>query len=262
MPTDDERKKPLEKNTETTRRIGLILPADNVIMEPELYALGIERVVFNAIRLMSTDHDAMRQQAQECGAVVNELGLDAVVYACAETSFNAGAATRQSMSDQIASETGLPVVTATDALNAALRDLAATKISLLTPYTSRSGAELEATLADAGVEVVSSRHHDFRPESGESREWYLTNRVSPERIAHMAEELDTAGAQALVIASTNLASLRAIPILEKLKGIPVLTTNQAIISWCAKELGFRMPTTLGHLSELVNEHALVRVSEQ
>jgi maleate isomerase len=248
----------MEKPISAKRRIGLILPADNVIMEPELYALGIEGVAFNTIRLMSTDHDAMRQQAQECGAVVNELGLDAVVYACAETSFNAGAANRQSMSDQIASETGLPVVTATDALNAALRDLVATKISLLTPYTSRSGAELEATLTDAGVEVVSSRHHDFRPESGDPREWYLTNRVTPERIADLVGELDTTGAQVQVIASTNLAALRAIPVLEEALGIPVLTTNQAIIAWCAKKLGFRMPTTLGHLSAVVNEHALVR----
>jgi maleate isomerase len=262
MPIENEREKPVQIDTAKTRRIGLILPADNVVMEPELYALGIEGVVFNAIRLMSTDHETMRQQAQECSAVVNELGLDAVVYACAETSFNAGATTRQSMSDKIASETGLPVVTATDALNAALRDLALTKISLLTPYTSRSGEELEATLADAGVAVVSSRHHDFRPESGESREWYLTNRVAPERIVQMAGELDTAGAQALVIASTNLAALPAIPVLEKLRGVPVLTTNQAIIAWCAQSLGFGMPAALGHLSRVVNERALVGLSEQ
>lgn len=238
----------------TTSRIALIIPADNVVMEPELYALNLDHVVFNSIRLTSINHEEMRAQSQSFATVANELGVDALVYACAETSFNAGSDTRQSMSDVIRSSTGLPFITATDATFEAIHDIGAKNITLFTPYADDSGALLESSFESRGMHVTHAKHYDFRQESDDPREWFNTNRVSPDRVIEMASELDVSGSDALVIASTNLATLPAIRTLENRLGVPVITTNQSIVWWALRTL--QISATPAELGRLVTDTSI------
>jgi len=234
-------------------RIGLILPADNVLMEPELYELALPGVSFHGLRLTSTDHAEMRRQALELAEAVKELGLDAVVYACAETSFNGGDGVRRTLSEEIAQVCGVPVVTATNALLAALEHTGAKKIAVATPYTAVSGEILEQTLADHGLEITDSVHRDFRLESQDPREWFLTNRQPSSLVYGMARSLDSAEADTIVLVSTNWTTLQVIEPLEQDTGKRVLTTNQSILWWLMRKLSFRQPD-LG-LGALFNESA-------
>jgi len=231
-------------------RIGLILPADNILMEPELYALGIPGLSFHALRLTSTDHDAMRHQAGELAGAIRELGLDIVVYACSETSFNAGTGARLALSELIEKECGIPVVTATSALLAAISALGLTKVSVVTPYKEKSGREFVQTLKDAGVSVLSSVHRDFRETSNDSREWYATNREAATTVYQMARSVDVPEGEAIVIASTNLSTLSIRSQLERDRRKPVLSSNQSILWWCLQSLDIEQSAfDLGELAE-------------
>lgn len=218
-------------------RIGLILPADNVLIEPELYALRIPGVSFHAVRLTTTDHDAMRRQAVELAGAIRELGLDVVAYACAETSFNGGNGVRQTLSELIALECGVPVVTATNAKLAALKALDVRRVAVATPYKEKSGKQFEQTLRDEGVDVVSSIHRDFQITSTDSREWYATNREPSSNVYAMVRSVDRPDADAIVVASTNLSTLAVLPQMESDSGKPVVTSNQSILWWCLRTLG-------------------------
>lgn len=222
-------------------RIGLILPADNVLMEPELNSLKLPGVSFHGLRLTATEPAAMRSQAVEQAIAIRELGLDAAVYACAETSFNGGASVRESLAETIQRECGAPIVTATNALLAALEHVGSERLALATPYSAESGAILEETLAERGYDVTSSVHRDFSLESEDPRVWYLTNR-QPATLAYgIAKSVDTPEADTVVIVSTNFATLQIIKQLEADLGKRVITTNQSILWWCLRALRIHEP---------------------
>ncbi|WP_086708377.1 maleate cis-trans isomerase family protein [Streptomyces antimycoticus] len=235
-------------------RIGLILPADNVLMEPELYSLRLPGVGFNALRIGVTTHDEMREDAVRLAGVSTEMGVDALVYACAETSFNLGSEGRGTLVEQISRLGGVPTVSATDALLAGVHALGVSRVSVLTPYRQKSGEALEETLRQNGVTPLTANHVDFSHESADPREWYVTNRVDPTRVYRLAKQVACADAEAVVIASTNLSTFPIIRRLELDLGKPVLTTNQCILRWCLTTLSLRAETAeLGRLVESTNE---------
>lgn len=222
-------------------RVGLILPADNVLMEPELNALRIPGVSFHGLRLTETEPEAMRRQSLELARAVHELGLDVVVYACAETSFNGGDGVRTSLADEIQRVAGVPVITATNALLAALHATGARSIALATPYSVASAEILETTIVEHGFRVTASVHRDFSLETEDPRVWYLTNRQPATRSYELAKAVENAEADTLVIVSTNWATLQIVEYLEADTGKQVLTTNQCILWWCLRQLRVQQP---------------------
>lgn len=218
-------------------RVGLILPADNVTMEPEVYSLGIPGLSFNTLRLTATDHHEMRRQATELSSTIYELGLDAIVYACAETSFNDGSDTSQRLTDILTEKSQLPIITATNAMLAALAHLDSKKLAVVSPYSARSGLDLETTLTANGHQVVSAVHHDFFPESGDPRVWYATNRQPKDITLRLLREIDVTDADTILLPSTNWPTLAVLEQIEQLYGKQVVGSNQSILWWVLKTLG-------------------------
>lgn len=218
-------------------RIGLILPADNVVMEPELNALALDGVSFHGLRMTSTVHEEMRQQAVDMAATLDEMGVDIAVYACAETSFNGGGDSRETLSAVIASRCSVPVVTATNAMLEALEAVGTRRVSVITPYGARSGRLFEETIAAHGIVVAGAVHRDFSLESDDSREWFATNRQGLATVRDMVLDRRGDDADGVVVAATNIAALGVIDELEQHLGLPVITSNQSILWWCLTRLG-------------------------
>ena len=217
-------------------RCGLIVPLDNTVMEPELYSLAIPGVSYHVARLTTTERGQMPQQGMEIAAGFSEMGVDAVVYACAETSFLNGVDANQVISERIAAETGLPAVTATSAMVLALRHLSAARVALVTPYTEPRGKVMEEFLARSGIEVAASRHRDFHQGSSDPREWYETNIQPPQTAYQMVRDLDLDGADAVLISATNFRTFEVVEQLERDLGVPVVSCNQAILWWLGSTL--------------------------
>jgi maleate isomerase len=220
-------------------RIGLILPADNTVAEPEFYSVGLPGISFHTVRLSATEHDEMRSQAVAVATALGEMAVDVVAYGCAETSFDAGAEGREQLSSLIRGACDIPIVTATDAMLTALSELGIKRLSLVTPYNQKSGTLLEETLRGQGIEVLGTVHRDFREGSSDDREWYETNRQPPETAYHMAREADRADADAVLVSATNLATMALLEQTERDLGKPVISTNQSIVWWCLRELGLQ-----------------------
>ena len=217
-------------------RCGLIIPVDNTVMEPELYGLAIPGVSFHSARLTTTERTRMPEQGMELAPLFVEMGVDAVVYACAETSFLGGVDANTVIIDRISSSTGLPAVTATWAMVLALRGLSAARIALATPYTAERGKVMEEFLRRSGVEVVASQHRDFHAGSDDPREWYETNTQPASTAYRMVRELAPTNVDAVLISATNFRTFEIVEPLEKDLGIPVISCNQAILWWLGKEL--------------------------
>lgn len=230
-------------------RCGLILPVDNTVMEPELNGLGIPGVSFHVARLTTSERDQMPQQGMEIAPIYGEMGVDAVVYACAETSFLGGIDANQVIIERITESTGLPAVTATWAMVLALRHISAQRIALVTPYAPERGQVMEDFLGRCGMTVSSSTHRDFHIGSSDPREWYETNIQPPEVAYRMVRELGPSDVDAVLISATNFRTFEVIEELEADLGLPVISCNQAILWWLGHELKLDAMPPFGRLGQ-------------
>lgn len=222
-------------------RIGLILPMDNAVLEPEFCALGLPRVTAHAVRLSTDQRPEMPQQGIELSSVFTELGVDAVGYACAETSFLGGVDENHRIGGEIARHTGVPAVTAIASMVEALEALGAARIAVAAPYRPASAESLSDYLEATGFSLLRMHHRDFSEEVDDPREWYATNRQPPEVAADMARAADHPDADAVVIAATNLRSLDVLSELERTLRKPVISTNSALIWALLQRAGVSSP---------------------
>lgn len=232
-------------------RIGIILPVDNVVMEPELYGAGLEGVSFHFARLATSERSEMPGQGMALARIFPEMGVDAIVYACAETSFLDGEDGNQRIIREIEAAAGLPAITATQAMVEALRHIGAPPIGLVTPYTAPRGKVMAEFLSRSGIPVAASLHRDFQAGTDEAREWFHTN-IQPPTVAYrMAVETNCEQVGAILVSATNFRTFEIISTLERDLGKPVITCNQAILWWCLRRLG--LSESLPHLGRLLGE---------
>lgn len=207
----------------------MILPMDNAVFEPEFYDLGLRGIASYTVRLATSERAEMPHAGIEASTMLNETGVDAIGYGCAETSFLGGQDVNVMVSTEIEARTGCPAVTATAAMVEALRELGATSVAVAAPYREDSATALKDYLENSAIEVVGMESVDFSASSMDPREWYETNLQPPATAYRMARRADVGEADVVLIAATNLRSLEIIPDLEEDLGKPVISTNSALI---------------------------------
>lgn len=106
------------------------------------------------------------------------------------------------------------------AIIAAGRALAVSRLGFLTPYIPQVSEKMREKLGDAGFEIT--RFGSF--EEGDDR---IVARITEASISAAARKV-AQGADAVVIACTNLRCLRIIPEVEAKTGVPVISSNQAL----------------------------------
>jgi maleate isomerase len=218
-------------------RVGLILPADNAVIEPELAELPLDGVSFHVARIPTTNRDEMPERGIEASRIFVEMDCRAIVYACAETSFLGGIDANSVIIERIKEATGVPAITATWVMVEGLRALGVKKIGLVTPYVASRGQVMEEFLQRSGIEVIASTHRDFHEAVDDPREWLETNAQPPETSHSMVRGLGAVQADGYLISATNFATLRGLGALEESMGRPVVSTNQAIVWWASRTLG-------------------------
>lgn len=236
-------------------RVGLLLPMDNAVMEPELYSVqGLNGISFYAARLNTNKREDMPQNGIELSSVFNELGADAIVYACAETAFLKGVDGNEYISRRIEELTGLPAVTAMSSMVEAVRFLNINTISLVTPYTSGRTEIMMDFFDRMGIKVNGVENKDFSEQSDDPREWFECNLQPPYKAYQMAKKANRSGSEAIVISATNFRTLEIIRELEEDVSKPVITTNQAILWSVFRKLNLNMH--LPHLGRLHSKESM------
>ncbi|MEV6394908.1 decarboxylase [Streptomyces sp. NPDC051907] len=175
-------------------------------------------VSLDLARLVS-EHETLRDAVRALGASEPEV----VAYACTSGSFVGGLAGEQAMCEAMTAAGDVPSLTTSGALLAALEELGASRIALVTPYTESVTQSLEEYLAEAGATVTG------RAFLGLTRHIW---KVPYRSVVDMARQAVVGAADALFISCTNLPTYDAIPQLEAELRMPVLSANQ-VTMWAA-----------------------------
>lgn len=217
-------------------RIGLIVPANNSVLEPECWSVLPPGVALYATRIIAKGDltpDAVRRMEQQVDRAVDEIvatGVDVVLYADMVTTFIMEPGWNEARTQAIAAAAGAPCVSAWTALRDALAALSIRRFALGTPYPAAIHALAPPFFAQRGFTVTGDATLDIVAMRD-------VPKVRPERLQRFVAGLDRAGAEAVVLLATDLPTFRSIGALEREFDLPVLSSNQVLLWRALRALG-------------------------
>ncbi|MFO1457137.1 MAG: aspartate/glutamate racemase family protein [Steroidobacteraceae bacterium] len=230
-------------------RVGVAAPSANPTVEPEIRALLPEAIGVYGTRLVHPApqvQDRLRHYVRHMPDAVRSfgsMGIAAFGFGCTGSSYVAGCALEDELTGAATREVGIPVISAAQAIRAALAALGLRRIALVSPYPEWLAEAGYRYWQDAGLEIVGKRRVDL----GLVDTHRIYELTSEDALAAL-REVDTDGAQALVASGTGMPTLRALRTLRREGTLPVLSSNLCL-AWCllravAPELAPRSPVEL------------------
>ncbi len=231
-------------------KIGLVVPANNSVIEPEFWSVLPEGVAAYATRIMARGNltpDVVRLMETQIDRAVDELvatGVDVIAYADMVTTFIMEKGWNEAKVAQIAERTGIRCVSAWTSLRDALKALGVRRLALGTPYPTAIHAMALPFFVAQGYELAGDSTLDILAMRD-------VPKIDGSILEAFASALPKSGADAVVLLATDLPTFSSIAKLEDACGCPVLSSNQVILWASLRAAGVveRLPG-MGKLMEL------------
>lgn len=227
-------------------RIGLIVPANNSVIEPELWSALPPGVAAYATRVRARGQltpEAVHLMERDVEAAVEAIastGVDVIAYCDMVTTFIMDPGWNEDAVRRFQERTGVQSISAWTALNDALSALRVRRFALGTPYPQHIHQTAVSFFRTRGFTVASAATLDIV-------DMAEVPTVDRDRLFSFVRSLDVASCDAVVLLATDLPTFDALAELEREFGMPVLGSNQTLL-WSALSILRQRPTReLGRL---------------
>jgi maleate isomerase len=215
-------------------RVGLMIPSSNTMMEVDFARDLPAGVALHTARMYmedTTPAGESRMLDEFALPAARDLGTarpDVVVFGCTSAGALRGNDYDAQLCERIAELTGAPVVSTIGAVRAAIEASGAGRIGVITPYVDELNEKIRASLEADGTQVAAIAGLGIT-------ENFEIAEVSAEAIIAFAERalgpLAADGSIGLAFAScTNFGAMAARPAIAERLGLPVVTSNQAVLA--------------------------------
>lgn len=214
-------------------RYGLIIPSSNRMAEPHAARYTPAGIVPYATRLRMTGKhfmalDDLLPKVAEAAAMLADAQCNPIAFHCTANSMAEGLAGERRIARAIADATGGKATTTAEATMAALKQLGAKRIVLVSPYTRKNHQHELEFMEEAGIEVVGERNLGLNGSDA-----YCG--MSPADWIETLTEMKDDRADVYFASCANIRAIEVIEELEARLGRPVVTSNQLVI-WRALRL--------------------------
>jgi maleate isomerase len=209
-------------------KLGIVLPANNSVLEPELWPRLPSDVALHVARILVRGNltpEAIEAMEAQVTRAVDELiatGVDLIVYADMVTTFIMREGWNRERSAAIERTTGLPCISAWTAMERALAAIGAQRLAIGSPYPAAIHARAIAYFRSVGFNVIADATLDVL-------EVHAVPQVSRSAVVDLATAIVRPDADAIVLLATDLPTFDAIEIIESRTGRPLLSCNQTIL---------------------------------
>lgn len=216
--------------SENRRRVGLLIPSSNTVMENDLHdALDKSRYSIQTSRmfLVDTTPEAERQMIDQYAPIAAELlgtaRPDILVFGCTSAGSLGGTAYDEEVCaklGKLADCSGLGVLSS---VSAALRRRGLHRLAIITPYMPALTESVAASLADRGFDIAASGG------LGIDVNIKLADPTPAEIADFTIETVGRASVDGIFTSCTNFRALEALPTVVERTGLPVVTSNSAVL---------------------------------
>ncbi len=211
-------------------RIGLIVPSSNTVMEVDLYRRLPDRFRVHTARMFleeTTPEGEAVMLDEHVMPAARDLGTarpHAVVFGCTSAGALRGNAYDEELCAGISEATGAETISTIASVRHAIADSGARRIGVITPYVASLNEKIRASIEADGVEVAAI--HGLGIDEN-----FAIAEVTPEQIVGFAVQRFAGGpAIDLLFAScTNFHAVDAMDAISEALGVPVVTSNQAVL---------------------------------
>lgn len=225
-------------------RIGLLVPAPNIVLERDFARWIGDRGSIHVNRLFATSvrPNDMRQNLEDltrgvddCARLLGMASPSVIAFGCTSGSFYRGPQWEVQVCDKTRSATSVHhVVLTARAVSEALRTLGARRIAVVSPYPPAVNELMIAYLQHDGFDILGLSVLDAWAGGG-------IPKLSRAEILRLTQQSPHQAADAVFLSCTNLRAGELIDELEALLGKPVVTSNQATFWSCMRAIGMEMP---------------------
>ena len=222
--------------TQIPRRVGLMIPSSNTMMEADFHrGLPSNSTLHTARMFMEeTTPEAESRMLDEFALpAARDLGTakpDVVVFGCTSAGALRGNDYDRELCARISERTGAPTVSTIQSVRNAIRSSGAQRIGVITPYVHELNKKIKASIEADGVEVVRIAGLGITDN-------FAIAEVPRERIIDFAADALSGADIELVFAScTNFGAMAAMDGIAERLGVPVITSNQAVLAAALAQL--------------------------
>ncbi len=232
-------------------KIGLLVPANNSVIEPEIGRALPAGVSLYATRMLvrgDLTEEAIHAMEPQVDRGVEELmatGVDLIAFADMVTTFVMPRDWNERRTQEIARRTGRHCITAATALWAALAALGRRAVSIATPYPRALHARVAPFVRDLGFTVVSDDTADILAMAEVPQR-------PPQEAYRLARSICRPETEVLVILASDFRAFEILDALERDTGRPAISTNQALLWHALRTLG--VADRLPGLGTLLRDH--------
>ena len=220
------------------KRVGLIVPSTNTVMEPDLYrnlpsgtTLHTSRMLLEGSVTIEAEELMLDVYLPECARQIGTLQPDVVVFGCTSAGALRGPAYEQELAGEISKATGAPTITIMGAVVDELRRLGMKSVAVLTPYSEEINDTIKDSLETTGFTVPYINGMDVKGA-------FNIAAVTPEEIVdYVQEQLKGVDSDCLFVSCANLKSMDVLNDIREVAGRPVVTSNQAVLEGVKRTIG-------------------------
>lgn len=216
------------------QRIGLLLGAPNIVLEPDFYRVVPPEVTIHTERMWfpaqkggpGEDLRNMNKDIARATRYLASMDPDLIVYGCTSGSFLEGIGHEKEIVSIIQKEIDVHAVTTTSACVEAIRQMGIQRVSVATPYGDYINERLRLFFEVAGFELINVVGE---PSVKNERSAVSIGNQDPQVILNFALSVVQPKADGVFLPCTAWRAIEVVEELERRLGIPVVTANQATI---------------------------------
>jgi len=222
------------------RRVGLLIPSSNTMMEVDFIRGLPSSCQLHTGRMYmedTTEEGEIRMLDEFALPAARDVGTarpDVIVFGCTSAGALRGNDYDAELCERITEIAGAPAVSTIASVRSAIVASGARRVGVITPYVAELNDKIKASIEADGVEVVKIAGLGMT-------ENFAIARVPHDEIVDFAVR-SLAGLKIdLAFAScTNFGAVQAIPAISERLGVPVVTSNQAVLAATIERLGLSL----------------------
>ena len=218
------------RDIESSRRVGLLVPSSNTVMEPDLWRALPPGATLHTGRMYledTTPEGENRMLDEHVIPPARDLATarpDLIVFGCTSAGALRGNDYDAELCRRISDLSGVPTVSVIASVRRSIAASGARRVAVVTPYVDALNQRIKESVEADGVEVAAIAG------LGISDNFEIAA-VPGEEIVDFAERsLRGLDVDLAFVSCTNFPAVRVLPELERRLGLPVVTSNQAAIA--------------------------------